>query len=183
MHNYMHARIKFHTYRDIISDWSVTVSRKRELQQIEDYQSYTAYPGNEGFKLHRQSTGGCVHLELNIIFKGLTQYDYHVHEERGDWQVGLVTSKRGKRVTGWLRCRGREQETMDAWIDWDWFVLMDRIRVTKRTCRPRQIELGLEFWATVPIVGWARADGTSSEQYWKRVTWHCLRYNLIRKKD
>ena len=47
------------------------VSRKRELQQIEDYQSYTAYPGNEGSKLHRQSTGGCVRLEFSNIFKRL----------------------------------------------------------------------------------------------------------------
>ena len=39
MHSYMYARIKFHTYRDIISEKSVSVSRKRELQQIKDYQS------------------------------------------------------------------------------------------------------------------------------------------------
>ena len=68
MHNYIYVRIKFHTYRDIISEKSVTVSRKREKQQLKDYQSYTAYPGNEGFKLHRQSVGGCVRLELSNIF-------------------------------------------------------------------------------------------------------------------
>ena len=67
MHNYMYARIKFHTYRDIISELISTVSRKK--QQLKDYQSYTSYPGNEGSKLHRQSTGGCVRLELSIIFK------------------------------------------------------------------------------------------------------------------
>jgi hypothetical protein len=71
MHNYMYARIKFHTYRDIISEQSVTVSRKRELKQLKDYQSYTVYPRNEGFKLHRQSTGGCVRLELSNIFRNL----------------------------------------------------------------------------------------------------------------
>ena len=42
--------IKFHTYRDITSEKSVTVSRKRELKQLEDNRSYTSYPGNEGFK-------------------------------------------------------------------------------------------------------------------------------------
>ena len=70
MHNYMYARIKFHTYRDIISEKSVTVSRKREKQQ-KDYQSYTTYLENEGFKLHMQSTGGCVRLELSNIFSRL----------------------------------------------------------------------------------------------------------------
>ena len=34
MHNYMYARIKFHTYRDIINEQSVTVSRKRETKTI-----------------------------------------------------------------------------------------------------------------------------------------------------
>jgi hypothetical protein len=44
---------------------------KRELKDYKDYQSYTAYPGNKDSKLHRQSTGGSVGLELNIIFKRL----------------------------------------------------------------------------------------------------------------
>ena len=39
MHNYMYARIKFHTYRDIISELISTVSRKGEKQQLKDYQS------------------------------------------------------------------------------------------------------------------------------------------------
>ena len=69
MHIYMYARIKFHTYRDILSEYLAAVSRKREKQQIKDYQSYTAYSGNESFKLHTQSTGGCVRLELSSIFK------------------------------------------------------------------------------------------------------------------
>ena len=31
---------------------------KRELKQLKDnYQSYTAYPENEDFELHKQSTG------------------------------------------------------------------------------------------------------------------------------
>jgi hypothetical protein len=34
------------------------VSRKKK----KDYQRFTLYPGNEGTKLHKQSTGGCVHL-------------------------------------------------------------------------------------------------------------------------
>jgi hypothetical protein len=42
---------------------------EKELNDYKDYQSYTTYPENEGFKLHRQSTGGCVGLELSIIFK------------------------------------------------------------------------------------------------------------------
>ena len=40
---------------------------KEKKKQIKDYQSYSAYPGNEGFILHRQSTGGCVRLELSGI--------------------------------------------------------------------------------------------------------------------
>ena len=39
MHIYMYARIKFHTYRDIISELISTVSRKGEKQQLKDYQS------------------------------------------------------------------------------------------------------------------------------------------------
>ena len=70
MHIYMYAMIKFHTYRDIISELISTVSRKGE-KQLKDYQSYTAYPENESFKLHRQSTVDCVRLELSIIFKRL----------------------------------------------------------------------------------------------------------------
>jgi hypothetical protein len=42
---------------------------KREFKHYKDYQSYTAYLGNEDSKLHRQSTGGCASLELSIIFK------------------------------------------------------------------------------------------------------------------
>ena len=39
MHNYMYARIKFHTYRDFISELISTVSRKGEKQQLKDYKS------------------------------------------------------------------------------------------------------------------------------------------------
>ena len=42
---------------------------KEKIKQLKDYQSYTAYPGNGGFKLHSQSTRGCVRLELSNIFK------------------------------------------------------------------------------------------------------------------
>jgi hypothetical protein len=44
---------------------------KRELKDYKNYQSYTAYLGNEDSKLHRQSTGGCAGLGLSIIFKRL----------------------------------------------------------------------------------------------------------------
>jgi hypothetical protein len=44
---------------------------KRELKDYKNYQSYTAYPGNEDSKLHKQLIGGCVGLELSIIFKRL----------------------------------------------------------------------------------------------------------------
>jgi hypothetical protein len=59
VHTYMHARIKFHAYSDI-KVYTETVSRKKK----KDYQRFTLNPGNEGTKLHRQSTGGCVRLEL-----------------------------------------------------------------------------------------------------------------------
>jgi hypothetical protein len=32
------------------------------------YQSITLNPGNDGTKLHKKSTGGCVRLELHNIF-------------------------------------------------------------------------------------------------------------------
>jgi hypothetical protein len=44
---------------------------KREIKDYKGYQIYIAYPGNEDSKIHRQSTGGCVGLELSIIFKRL----------------------------------------------------------------------------------------------------------------
>jgi hypothetical protein len=57
VHDYMHARIKFHAY-SVIKVYTETVSRKKE----KDYQRFTLYPRNEGSKHHRQSTGGCVRL-------------------------------------------------------------------------------------------------------------------------
>jgi hypothetical protein len=54
---YMHARIKFHAYSDIKVN-TETVSHMKK----KDYQRFTLYPGNEGTKHHRQSTGGCVRL-------------------------------------------------------------------------------------------------------------------------
>jgi hypothetical protein len=56
---YMHARIKFHAHSDI-KVYTETVSHKKN----KDYQRFTLNPGNEGTKLHKQSTGGCVRLEL-----------------------------------------------------------------------------------------------------------------------
>jgi hypothetical protein len=53
----MHARIKLHAYSDV-KVYTETVSRMKE----KDYQSFTLYPGNEGSKHHRQSTGACVRL-------------------------------------------------------------------------------------------------------------------------
>jgi hypothetical protein len=55
----MRAKIYFHTYSDI-QVITETVSRKKN----EDYHSITLNPENEGTKLHLQSTGGCVRLEL-----------------------------------------------------------------------------------------------------------------------
>ena len=44
------------------------MSHIRDLQRIKVYQRYTAYSGNDSSKLHRQSTGGCICLELSSIF-------------------------------------------------------------------------------------------------------------------
>ena len=94
MHNYMYAKIKFHTYSDIISEESVTVSRKRELKQLKDYQSYTAYYGNEGSILHRQSTGGCVCLELNNIFKRLhNNFIFWAAVSKGEYTYGWYSAR------------------------------------------------------------------------------------------
>jgi hypothetical protein len=71
MRNYMYDMIKFHTYSDFISETISNSITKEELKDYKDYQSYTAYPENEGFKLHRQSTRGCVGLKLSIIFTKL----------------------------------------------------------------------------------------------------------------
>jgi hypothetical protein len=62
VHTYMHARIKFHAYNDIKVN-TETVSRMKK----KDYQRFTLYPGNEGSKHHRQSTGGYVRLDQHIF--------------------------------------------------------------------------------------------------------------------
>jgi hypothetical protein len=54
---YMHARIKFHAYSDILENNSLVLRKKEK-----DYQRFTLNPGNEGSKHHRQSTGGRVRL-------------------------------------------------------------------------------------------------------------------------
>jgi hypothetical protein len=60
---YMHARIKCHAYS--WHKWiTETISRKKKG----DYQRFTLNPGNEGTKLHKQSTGGYVCLELHHTF-------------------------------------------------------------------------------------------------------------------
>jgi len=50
------------------------MSCKRDLQRIKAYQRHTAYPRNDGSKLHRQSTGGCVRLELSNIFSFIATF-------------------------------------------------------------------------------------------------------------
>jgi hypothetical protein len=50
------------------------MSRKRELQRIKAYNRYTAYLGNDGSTLHKQSTGGCVRLELSNIFNFIATF-------------------------------------------------------------------------------------------------------------
>jgi hypothetical protein len=58
VHNYMYVRIYFHTYSDIQVNTETLSCKKKE-----DYQRFMLYPGNEGTKLHKQSTGVCVRLE------------------------------------------------------------------------------------------------------------------------
>jgi hypothetical protein len=63
---YMHARIKFHAY-----SWQKWITETISHKRKEDYQRFTLNPGNEDTKLHKQSTGGCVRLELHNIFTRL----------------------------------------------------------------------------------------------------------------
>jgi hypothetical protein len=49
-----------------------------------DYQRFTLYPGNEGSKHHRQSTGGCVrlapaHLQSSILLVSNIVYSKDEH--------------------------------------------------------------------------------------------------------
>jgi hypothetical protein len=53
----MHARINFHAYSDI-----KRIQKQHHVKKEKDHQSITLNPGNEGTKLHKQSTGGCVRL-------------------------------------------------------------------------------------------------------------------------
>jgi hypothetical protein len=55
---YMHARINFHAY-----SWHKWITKTISRKKKEDYQRFTLNPWNEGTKLHKQSTGGCVHIE------------------------------------------------------------------------------------------------------------------------
>jgi hypothetical protein len=54
---YMHARINFHAY-----SWHMWITQTISHKKKGDYQSITLNPGNEGTKLHKQSTEGCVRL-------------------------------------------------------------------------------------------------------------------------
>jgi hypothetical protein len=79
VHNYMHARIKFHAYSDIKVN-TETVSRKERGRLLE----FTLNPGNEGSKHHRQSTGGCVrlapaHLHSSFLLLSNTVYSKGEH--------------------------------------------------------------------------------------------------------
>jgi hypothetical protein len=38
------------------------IQKQNHIRKRENYQRFTLYLGNEGIKLHRQSTGGCVRL-------------------------------------------------------------------------------------------------------------------------
>jgi hypothetical protein len=60
---YMHARIKFHAY-----SWHMWITETISRKKKGDYQSFTLNPGNKGTKLHRQSTGGYVHLAFHNFF-------------------------------------------------------------------------------------------------------------------
>jgi hypothetical protein len=59
----MHARIKLHAYSDIKVNTKI-VSRKKKRILSE----FMLNPGNEDTILHKQSIGGCVHLEFHNIF-------------------------------------------------------------------------------------------------------------------
>jgi hypothetical protein len=63
VHNYMHARINF---MHIVTN--KCLQKQYHVKKEKDYQKFTLCPGNEGSKHHRQSTGGCVCLELHNIF-------------------------------------------------------------------------------------------------------------------
>ena len=65
---------------------------------------YTAYPGNKGFKLHRQSTGDCVRLELSNIFNRL-------HHNFLFW----TAVSKGEYTYGWYSARPQEITRM-------WFI-------------------------------------------------------------
>jgi hypothetical protein len=50
------------------------MSRKRDLQRLNDYHICTASLGNKGSILHRQSTEGCIRLELSNIFSFIATF-------------------------------------------------------------------------------------------------------------
>jgi hypothetical protein len=47
------------------------IPKQYHVKKEKDYQRFTLNPGNEDTKHHRQSTGGCVHLELHNTFTTL----------------------------------------------------------------------------------------------------------------
>jgi hypothetical protein len=54
---YMHARINFHAY-----SWHKWITETISCKKKGRLSEFTLNPGNEGTKLHKQSTGGCVRL-------------------------------------------------------------------------------------------------------------------------
>lgn len=134
--------------------------------------------------------------KLELVWPDQTHRPSVCREARID-TVWLPCAGRKRRLTGGIGNFGeremsdrlatvsRKRTGNNGRLDWLRLICTDGHNSSheeKVTCRPRQIELGLEFWATVPIVG-AGADGASSEQYWKWVIEHRHGHNSIGKID
>ena len=84
------------------------------------------------------------HPSAYIGKRGLTRYGYHMQEERGGWQVGLVPSEReGKEWQAGCYTKEVSGKQGDARMNWDWFMLLihaDGRRVAERKEKEGEIK-------------------------------------------
>jgi hypothetical protein len=94
---YMHTRINFHAY-----SWHKWITETISHKKKGDYQRFMLNHGNEGTKLHRQSTGDYVRLE-----PATSSQDFRVASSF--WAtlfIARVSTCRTQQVWGKNECKG-----------------------------------------------------------------------------
>jgi hypothetical protein len=93
---YMHTRINFHAY-----SWHKWITETISHKKKGDYQRFMLNHGNEGTKLHRQSTGDYVRLE-----PATSSQDFRASSFWATLFIARVSTCRTQQVWGKNECKG-----------------------------------------------------------------------------